>query len=220
MECRAQAVARDVVRVWITGEVASDDTTEVDQLLRDVEDRCSVILLDLRAAPLTSTLRALVETTDARTRMRRRRLVILEQPVPGAGSELELLGLTAKIMSLVDRSKRDGAGTSGSSSITRFERGRRIVVEVLAALDIALGPELDAELAMHAARGRSIVLDLRAVQFMDSTGIRVLIEARERARQESLGFAILPSDAVTRTLEAANLGKQFAGQPAPFDLRS
>ena len=210
VECRAQDVARGVVRLWITGDVADSDAAQVDRVLRDVEERASVILLDLRGARLTATLRALVELTDARTRRRRRRLVIIEQPVPGACSELTMLGLTARIMSLVDRSKRDGPGTSASTSITQFERGGRVVVEVLAALDIAIGPELDAELERHAARGRSIILDLRAVPFLDSTGIRVLIDARNRARREGLGFAVLPSDAVTRTLEAANLLQQFA----------
>jgi len=219
VECRAQDVARGVVRLWITGDVADTDAARVDRVLRDAEESASVILLDLRGAKLTATLRALVEMTDARTRMRRRRLVIIEQPAPGACSELMMLGLTARIMSLVDRSKRDGPGTSASSPMTQFERGGRIVVEVLAALDVAIAPELDAELERHTARGRSIILDLRAVRFMDSAGIRVLIDARNRAQRQGLGFAVLPSDAVTRTLEAANLLEQFAGQSAAFDVR-
>jgi anti-anti-sigma factor len=219
VECRAQDVARDVVRVWITGSVADEDAAGIDRLLCDVERRASVILLDLRAAPLTAALRALIEAADTRTRARRRRLVILEQPVPGAHSELALLGLTARIMSLEDLSERD-RGASPASPIARFERGRRVVVEVLAALDGAVTPELDAELAMHAARGRSIVLDLRAVRFMDSAGVRVLVDARDRAQERSLGFAVLPSDAVTRTLEAANLRHLLAWQPASPPLRS
>jgi anti-anti-sigma factor len=94
------------------------------------------------------------------------------------------------------------------------------MVAVVGALDIALGPELDAELAAHVARGRSIVRNSRAVPLMNSTGIRVLIEALNRARARSLRFELLGSDAVDRTLEVAHLGHHFSGQSASVEART
>ena len=56
----AHDVAKHVLRVVITGRVEADDAHEVDRLLRTSEDRAAVILLDLRAAPMTPALRAAV----------------------------------------------------------------------------------------------------------------------------------------------------------------
>jgi anti-anti-sigma factor len=95
----------------------------------------------------------------------------------------------------------------------------RVVVDVHGALDIAVGPELDAELAAHTALGRSLVVDLRAVDFMDSTGIRILIDAFNRARDRGLGFELLTSDAVDRTLEIVHLRHHFAPLQAVADAQ-
>jgi anti-sigma B factor antagonist len=55
-----------------------------------------------------------------------------------------------------------------------------------------------------------LVLDLGAVQFMDSSGLRSLLEARQACLDAGRPFAIArPSDAVTRVLELVDLTSEF-----------
>jgi anti-anti-sigma factor len=197
--CRVQGIAAGVVRVWVTGRVDFAAAPEVGLTLRSVQEAAVVTVLDVRAASMTPALRDLIETADERAVTHRHRLVILEQQASGAPSELAGLGLKAKLVTIADP----------EADFAPSRRRRRVVVDVQGALDRAIGPELDAELAAHAALGRSLVLDLRAVDFVDSTGIWILIDAFNRARDRGLGFELLTSDAVDRTLEAVHLQHHF-----------
>jgi anti-anti-sigma factor len=65
--------------------------------------------------------------------------------------------------------------------ITRDALGVNVIVS--GEVDIATAPKLYA--ALNGGRTRdaaSVVIDLRAVTFMDSTGLRVLLTAREAGR--------------------------------------
>jgi anti-sigma B factor antagonist len=197
--CRVQRIATGVVRIWVTGSVDAAAGQELGLTLRAAQEAAAVTVLDVRSASMTPALLDLVETADERAVTHRRRLVILEQPAAGAPSELAGLGLKAKLMTVAEP----------EVDLEPSRRGERVVVEVRGAIDIAIGPELDAELAAHAALGRSLVLDLRDVEFMDSTGIRILIDAFNRARDRGLGFELLTSDAVDRTLEIVHLRHDF-----------
>ncbi|MGE0028572.1 MAG: STAS domain-containing protein [Thermoleophilia bacterium] len=55
-----------------------------------------------------------------------------------------------------------------------------------------------------------VVIDLGSVGFMDSSGLRSLLEARQRCREAGRGFAIArPSEAVLRVLELVDLTSEF-----------
>ena len=55
-----------------------------------------------------------------------------------------------------------------------------------------------------------VVIDLGSVGFMDSSGLRSLLEARQRCQDAGRGFAIArPSDAVLRVLELVDLTSEF-----------
>lgn len=55
-----------------------------------------------------------------------------------------------------------------------------------------------------------VVLDLGAVGFMDSSGLRSLLEARQACADAGRSFAIArPSDAVQRVLELVDLSREF-----------
>jgi anti-sigma B factor antagonist len=217
--CRAQEIATGVTRIRVTGRVDAAAATEVGHTLRAAQHAAAMTVLDVRAASMTPALRDLIETADERAVTHRSRLVILEQPAAGASSELAGLGLTATLMTVVDPAVDFDAGAVLPPPVEPSRRGERVVVDVQGALDIAIGPELDAELAAHAALGRSLVVDLRAVEFMDSTGIRIVIDAFNRARDRGLGFELLPSAAVDRALEIAHLGHHFEPLPALVDVR-
>jgi anti-sigma B factor antagonist len=55
-----------------------------------------------------------------------------------------------------------------------------------------------------------VVIDLGSVGFMDSSGLRSLLEARQRCLDAGRGFALArPSEAVYRVLELVDLLSEF-----------
>jgi anti-sigma B factor antagonist len=74
-------------------------------------------------------------------------------------------------------------------------------------LDIATAPEVAAPLAKVSADGhRKVVVDLAGLTFVDSSGMRVLVEAYRAAAQHGVEFAVLPGPpAVQRAFEMAGL---------------
>lgn len=66
-----------------------------------------------------------------------------------------------------------------------------VVLEVSGELCLASAGELAEAIEEVASGFEQLVLDLRKVTFMDSTGVRLLIETEARARADALQFAIL-----------------------------
>lgn len=85
-------------------------------------------------------------------------------------------------------------------------------------LDIATSPGAEAELKRVEGNGaRLIVLDLRRLTFMDSTGLRLLVAADSRARESGRRLAIVRGpEAVHRVLEITGLDAKLdlIGDPA------
>ena len=90
--------------------------------------------------------------------------------------------------------------------------GREPVTLALAGeLDVASAAEAEKRLvALALAPGDQLVLDLRAVTFIDSTGIRLILQAREQARRHRAGFVVVrgPGE-VMRVLELVGLDEQL-----------
>jgi anti-sigma B factor antagonist len=72
------------------------------------------------------------------------------------------------------------------------DRDRAVVVGVTGELDLASSPALEQELETGAASDAEVVIvDLRALEFMDSTGLSVLVRANERAAEQGKRFAVV-----------------------------
>ena len=86
-------------------------------------------------------------------------------------------------------------------------------------LDIATTPTLERAIAEATAEpGALLVLDLRELTFMDSTGLRTL--AQTNARAESAGFELTiwrGSPQIERVLEISGLGALLPLEDAPPD---
>jgi anti-anti-sigma factor len=69
----------------------------------------------------------------------------------------------------------------------------RDVVSVSATgeLDLSTAPELEHSLVASQTDGRHVVLDLRGVTFMDSSGLRVILAADARARSSGARFVLV-----------------------------
>jgi anti-sigma B factor antagonist len=72
-------------------------------------------------------------------------------------------------------------------------------------LDIATQAELRETLERHAAQG-AVTLDLAGLRFMDTSGLRLILETAEAARRDGFVFAVLPGPpAVQRLFEVAGV---------------
>jgi len=88
------------------------------------------------------------------------------------------------------------------------------VVALVGEHDAYSSQRLENELAVLLDEGRQIVVDLRDTTFIDSTTLSVLLGARLRAEQSSLGFAlVLPDRRYTQVhhiFELTRLDSAFA----------
>lgn len=93
------------------------------------------------------------------------------------------------------------------------ERDERGTVKLVLAgeLDISSTPQLEAELSkLEADAPRVIVLDLRPLEFMDSTGLRTVVAADARARDQGRRLAIVRGpDAVHRVFSVTRLDERL-----------
>jgi anti-anti-sigma factor len=92
-------------------------------------------------------------------------------------------------------------------SITRERRDGAVVVAARGEIDMSTSPELRAALRDPDVRAALVVLDLREVTFMDSSGLGVIVGQNKRAREEGYRFAVAVEGAagVRRILELSGL---------------
>jgi anti-sigma B factor antagonist len=85
----------------------------------------------------------------------------------------------------VEQGKRaEHARKLGSLALRSERDGDVHIVELIGELDLDGAPRLEAELLrVEASDAASIVVDLGALEFIDSTGIRLLLMAAERSSQ-------------------------------------
>jgi stage II sporulation protein AA (anti-sigma F factor antagonist) len=95
--------------------------------------------------------------------------------------------------------------------------GETVWVRPVGELDLDTAPRLEAELAsVHAGGDPRLVLDLRRLTFMDSTGLRLVIRWDGVAREEGFEFAIVPgSDVVQRVIKLTGMDDQLTMTEPP-----
>jgi anti-anti-sigma factor len=83
----------------------------------------------------------------------------------------------------------------------------RTVVTARGELDLATAPELEDVLLPRLREGADVALDLRPLEFMDSTGVRVLVAAHLAAQEHggALAIAVVPGGPIARVLEISGL---------------
>lgn len=96
------------------------------------------------------------------------------------------------------------------------EDGSRTVVHLQGEVDICTASRLRGHLAdvMEGDGLAALVLDLSGLEFMDATGLEVLVQARRRAGEQGAQLVLAhPPGIVRRLLEATGLDGAFLVEP-------
>lgn len=93
-------------------------------------------------------------------------------------------------------------------AISAEERGGSVLLTLRGELDLATAPELEQLVTERLEARQEVVVDLRALEFMDSSGIRVLVAAHARAGRVGTRLVIVrpaPGSAVAKIVEVSGL---------------
>jgi anti-sigma B factor antagonist len=104
-----------------------------------------------------------------------------------------------------------------SFSVRIEPHGEAAVVVPTGELDLATAPALEAALerAFASEGAGRVVLDLRELEFIDSSGLRTLLTARKHAEDAGSGFSLIAGHrGLDRTLEIAGVHSVFTWTPA------
>jgi anti-anti-sigma factor len=105
----------------------------------------------------------------------------------------------------------------------RSERaGDTHVIALAGELDLASVRDVETELAGVEATARlaTLVIDLRGVTFIDSSGLRLVLEASRRADTTAYRLALVrPSDRVFRAFEISGIDALLPFEPADAEAR-
>lgn len=95
-------------------------------------------------------------------------------------------------------------------TIERIEDGGTYTVRAAGEIDVATAPQVESVLLELLGGGSPVALDLSGVTFIDSSGLRALVTARQRAEDESAAFTLSGrSPAVERLLQVTGLDSVF-----------
>jgi anti-sigma B factor antagonist len=98
--------------------------------------------------------------------------------------------------------------------------GETAVVSVSGELDLASGPELESELDRLAGpETKLVVIDLRKLDFMDSTGLSIIVRAHQRMAGEGCEMGLVKgSQQVQRLLDLTGVADRLRLVDTPEEL--
>jgi anti-sigma B factor antagonist len=99
-------------------------------------------------------------------------------------------------------------------------KGEAAIISVSGELDLASSPALEEELERASTSEAALVIvDLRGLEFMDSTGLSVLVRAHQRSAEKSQRFGLVNgSQQVQRLLSLTGVADRLTLADAPEDL--
>jgi anti-anti-sigma factor len=101
-------------------------------------------------------------------------------------------------------------------SCTARQIAGRVVLTVAGDVDLATHSRFEAGVEQSWTASEDLVIDCSQITFLDSMGLRVLVQARQRATENGRGFALAaPSEPVLRVLELAGVTSLFPVGPIP-----
>lgn len=106
--------------------------------------------------------------------------------------------------------------------VEAHSQGQAYVLAVSGELDLAAASSLEGELNQALESGSQvIVIDLQNLEFIDSTGLSVLVRAHQRAQESNLQLGLVnPGAQVERLLSLTGLAERLALQQSAQDQLS
>jgi anti-anti-sigma factor len=100
------------------------------------------------------------------------------------------------------------------------QNGRTAVISLAGELDLASSPELEEKLArLEESEPTVLVIDLRELAFMDSTGLSVLVRAHKKAQERGQRFGLVRgSHQVQRLLTLTGVAERFTVIERPEEM--
>jgi len=103
--------------------------------------------------------------------------------------------------------------------IVTQQRADRLILELHGELDMVSSPQLSQAVSELDGGPPAVVLDLREVTFLDSTGLKAIFGARNLAGERGQRFAVTPgSPQVQRLLSLTRLGEHLTVIETPDDV--
>lgn len=97
--------------------------------------------------------------------------------------------------------------------------GSASVIAVSGELDLASGPQLEEELSAIDPEVSLVVIDLRRLEFMDSTGLSIIVRAHQRLAEQERDLSLVRgSPQVQRLLDLTGVAERVRLVDAPEDL--
>jgi anti-anti-sigma factor len=105
-------------------------------------------------------------------------------------------------------------------SVETHNGAQAVVIGVSGELDLASSPALEQELERGAAATAEVVIvDLRNLEFMDSTGLSVLVRAHQRATENGQRFGVVRGpQQVQRLLSLTGVADRLTLADSPDEL--
>ncbi len=102
-------------------------------------------------------------------------------------------------------------GAPAQLKVDLRQESDRVVVSLDGELDMANAPRLQSAIEDEQLAGaKTVVLDLQQLSFLDSTGLRVILAARELCWRRGQEFAVTPgSPQVQRLLSVTGVGEHL-----------
>jgi anti-anti-sigma factor len=99
---------------------------------------------------------------------------------------------------------------AGDQLDVRAEDDGTLIVELRGEIDLGNADELGAEIDRHLGDDTRVVFELSGVEFMDTSGLALLLNVANRAASVSISD---PSTQVRRVIESAGLGSILRMSP-------
>lgn len=108
----------------------------------------------------------------------------------------------------------------GNLNVEIHNGNQAVVIGVSGELDLASSPALEQELERGAAANAAVVIvDLRNLEFMDSTGLSVLVRAHQRATENGQRFGVVRGpQQVQRLLSLTGVADRLNIADSPDEL--
>lgn len=115
-------------------------------------------------------------------------------------------------------SPSDSQVKDGLLTVRRSDEGARVCVSLEGELDLSNAPALEAALAEAIESGKKVVIDLGPLEFLDSTGVALIVGVLSRHDAERFSFLTSESDGVRRLLSMTGLDQRMViAQPLAAD---